>query len=51
MATMIGQGVWKAKGDIRQVISTAKLVRNNGGPEEIEQILKTFTRYGDQNEI
>jgi hypothetical protein len=50
-AKMIGEEVWKTKGDIHDVISTAKLVRKHDGPEEIEEILKTFKRYGDQNEM
>ena len=37
------------RGDIRDVISIGKLVRKNDGPEEVEQILATMTKYGEIN--
>jgi hypothetical protein len=46
IASVIGKAVWGQRGDIRDVISIGKLVRKNDGPEEIEQILRTITKYG-----
>ena len=31
------------------VISIGKLVWKNDGPEEVEQILSTMTKYGERN--
>ena len=44
---VIGKAVWRQRGDIRDVISIGKLVRKNDGPEEVEQILSTMTKYGN----
>jgi hypothetical protein len=44
---VIGKAVWDQGGDIRDVISIGKLVRKNDGPEEVEEILSTMTKYGD----
>jgi hypothetical protein len=33
---MIGEEVYKTKGDIREVISVSKLLRKKDGPEEID---------------
>ena len=49
IAHVIGKAVWDQKGDIRDVISIGKLVRKNDGPEEVEQILSTMTKYGEKN--
>ena len=38
------------RGDIRDVISIGKLVRKSDGPEEVEQILSTMTKYGEMKE-
>jgi DNA polymerase III delta prime subunit len=46
IAHVIGKAVWNQRGDIRDVISIGKLVRKNDGPEEVEQILSTMTKYG-----
>ena len=32
------------------MISIGKLVRNNDGPEEVEQILSTMIKYGEIKE-
>ncbi len=32
---------------IRDLISIGKLVRKNDGPEEVEQILDTMSKYGE----
>jgi DNA polymerase III delta prime subunit len=49
IAHVIGKAIWDQKGggDIRDVISIAKLVRKNDGPEEVEQILATIIKYGE----
>jgi len=38
------------RGDIRNVISIGKLVRKNDGPEDVEQILATMTKYSEMKE-
>ena len=50
LARCIGTAVWKNQGDIRDVISIGKLVRKSDGPLEIEQIIKTMTKYGSEDE-
>ncbi|HXX95925.1 MAG TPA: ATP-binding protein [Candidatus Bathyarchaeia archaeon] len=50
IAHIIGKAVWDHRGDIRDVISIAKLVRKNDGPEEVEQIISTMTKYGEMKE-
>jgi MoxR-like ATPase len=50
IAHIIGKAVWRQKGDIRDVISIGKLVRKNDGPEKVEQILSTMTKYGEIKE-
>ncbi|MGC1929588.1 MAG: hypothetical protein WA667_11480 [Candidatus Nitrosopolaris sp.] len=45
-ALFIGEKVWESKGDVRDIISIGKLVWEDVGPEEIEQIMKTFNKYG-----
>src|SRR5215472_12579412 len=47
---IIGKAVWDQRGDIRDVISIGKLVRKIDGPEEVEQILATMTKYGEMKE-
>jgi c-di-GMP-related signal transduction protein len=47
IASVIGKAVWDQGGDIRDVISIGKLIRKNDGPEEVEQILSTITKYGE----
>ncbi|MGB6527481.1 MAG: ATP-binding protein [Candidatus Nitrosopolaris sp.] len=50
IAHVIGKAVWRQRGDIRDVISIGKLVRKNDGPEEVEQILRTITKYGEMKD-
>jgi hypothetical protein len=50
IAHIIGKAVWDQRGDIRDVISIGKLVRKSDGPEEVEQILSTTTKYGEMKE-
>jgi holliday junction DNA helicase RuvB len=45
-AMMIGEEVWNAKGDIRDVISISKLIRRHDGPAEISEIISTLKKYG-----
>jgi holliday junction DNA helicase RuvB len=46
LAMYIGASVWKNGGDIRDVISIGKLVRKSDGPQEIELIMETMSKYG-----
>jgi hypothetical protein len=46
IARYIGANVWKNAGDIRDVISIGKLVRKSDGPEQIELIMETMSKYG-----
>jgi hypothetical protein len=46
LARYIGVSVWKNGGDIRDVISIGKLVRKSDGPEQIDLIMKTMSKYG-----
>jgi hypothetical protein len=50
IAHVVGKAVWDQRGDIRDVISIGKLVRKNDGPEEVEQMLATMTKYGEMKE-
>ena len=46
IARYIAANVWKIGGDIRDVVSIGKLVRKSDGPQQIELIIKTMTKYG-----
>ena len=48
IARYIAGNAWKNGGDIRDVISIGKLVRKSDGPQEIELIMKTMTKYGSE---
>ncbi|MGB6591696.1 MAG: AAA family ATPase [Candidatus Nitrosopolaris sp.] len=48
---VIGKTVWSQRGDILDVISIGKLVRKNDGPEEVQQILRTMTKYGNERAL
>jgi hypothetical protein len=50
IARVIGKAVWGQGGDIRDVISIGKLVRKSDGPEEVEKIISTMTKYGELKE-
>jgi replication-associated recombination protein RarA len=45
-ASMVGEEVFKIDGDIRDVISTGKLLKKYDGPNEIRSILNTPGKYG-----
>jgi replication-associated recombination protein RarA len=46
LAKYIGASVWNNGGNIRDVISIGRLVRKSDGPEQIELILETMSKYG-----
>jgi MoxR-like ATPase len=46
MARYIGFTVFKNGGDIRDVMSVGKLIRKGDGPQEVEWIVNTMTKYG-----
>jgi hypothetical protein len=43
---IIGEEVWKTSKDVRDVVSLSKLIGKSDGPDEIETIMRTFTKYG-----
>ncbi|MGB8933896.1 MAG: ATP-binding protein [Candidatus Nitrosopolaris sp.] len=47
-ALMIGEEVWEQKGDIRDVISIGKLVRKSDSPIEVERMINTMRKYGEE---
>ena len=46
ISRIIGHEVWKTSKDVRDVVSLSKLIRKSDGPDEIEAIMRTFTKYG-----
>jgi replication-associated recombination protein RarA len=46
ISRIIGEEVWKTSKDARDVISLSKLIRKSDGPDEIEVIMRTLTKYG-----
>jgi hypothetical protein len=46
MARYIGFTVFKNDGDIRDVMSIGKLIRKADGPQEVERMINTVTKYG-----
>jgi hypothetical protein len=50
VARYIGTITWRNQGDIRDVISIGHLIQKNDGPEEIEQIMNTISKYGQLQE-
>jgi hypothetical protein len=46
MARYIGFTVFKNGGDIRDVISVGKFIRKGDGPQEVEWMINTMTKYG-----
>jgi MoxR-like ATPase len=51
IAYVIGKAVWEQGGDIRDVISIGRLVRKNDGPGEVEQIMNTMIKYGNERTL
>jgi hypothetical protein len=50
MARYIGFRVFKNGGDIRDVMSVGKLIRKGDGPQEVERMINTMTKYGAKSE-
>jgi replication-associated recombination protein RarA len=50
MARYIGFTVFKNGGDIRDVMSVGKLIRKGDGPQEVEWMINTMTKYGAKSE-
>jgi replication-associated recombination protein RarA len=46
MARYIGLTVFRSGGDIRDVMSVGKLIRKGDGPQEVEWMINTMTKYG-----
>jgi hypothetical protein len=46
MARYIGFTVFRSGGDIRDVMSVGKLIRKGDGPQEVEWLINTMTKYG-----
>jgi replication-associated recombination protein RarA len=51
LARYIGATVFKNGGDVRDVLSIGKLVRKSDGPLEIEQIISTMIKYGNERAL
>jgi hypothetical protein len=45
IARYIGTNVYRANGDIRDIISVGRLIQKSDGPAEIEMIMSTLDRY------
>jgi hypothetical protein len=45
------KAVWDQKGDICDVISIGKLVRNSDGTVEVDQILSMMIKYGNKSAL
>jgi MoxR-like ATPase len=50
MARYIGFTVFKSGEDIRDVMSIGKLIRKGDGPQEVERMINTMTKYGAKSE-
>ena len=50
LARYIGYIVFQNNGDIRDVLSIGKLIRKSDGPPEVDQMIKTMTKYGVPND-
>jgi len=50
LARYIGKTVFDMEGDIRDVISIAKLVRKSDGPMEVDALIRTLLKYGGEGE-
>jgi replication-associated recombination protein RarA len=46
IARYIGFTVFRSGGDIRDVISVGKLIRKGDGPQEVQWMINTMTKYG-----
>jgi hypothetical protein len=50
MARYIGFTVFRSGGDIRDVMSVGRLIRKGDGPQEVEWMINTMTKYGAKSE-
>jgi replication-associated recombination protein RarA len=50
IARYIGAAVWKSQVDIRDVMSIGKLMRKGDGPQEVEWMINTMTKYAAKSE-
>jgi hypothetical protein len=50
MVRCIGFTVFKNGGDIRDVMSVGKLIRKGDGPQEVEWMINTMTKYDAKSE-
>jgi hypothetical protein len=50
LARYIGYTVFQNNGDIRDVLSVGKLIKKSDGPSEVNQMIKTMTKYGAKSE-
>ncbi len=48
IARYIGSKVYQSNGDIRDVLSVGRLIQKSDGPQEIEMIMSTLTKYGKE---
>jgi hypothetical protein len=48
LARYIGTNVFKNGGDIRDVISIGKLVKKSDGPNDVDSIIQTLMKYGNE---
>src|SRR5215468_135738 len=46
MAIIIGEEVWKANGDVHDIISASTIVQKGDGRDEIKEIITTLKKYG-----
>ena len=46
MAIIIGEEVWKANGDVHDIISASTIVQEGDGRDEIKEIITTLKKYG-----
>jgi hypothetical protein len=51
MARYIGFTVFKNGGDISDVMSVGKLIRKGDGPQEVEWMINTLTKYSTKSEV
>jgi Holliday junction DNA helicase RuvB len=45
LSRFIGSQIWQNGGDIRDVISVARLIRKNDSPEQVSEIINTMMKY------
>jgi MoxR-like ATPase len=50
LARYIGFTIFRSGGDIRDVLSVGKLIKKSDGPSEVNQMIKTMTKYGVAND-